>query len=204
VASEQDAARDRVLAARAALDQEFQGLTASSRAAVDIPAKIRRSPAKAAAIAGGIGFLAVGGPRRVLGRARRLAFGSPAPLPKSLLPEEIEKTLRKMGSDGDKVRGTLERDFADYARQAQRDRRQVMLAVLLPFLRPVAARGARLLSDSILGPPLEGPSIRERVAEAGDRAKSTATTGADSANEQVDRAAGSTATTLEEDRPTAS
>jgi hypothetical protein len=157
VASEQDAARDRVLAARAALDQEFQGLTASSRAAVDIPAKIRRSPAKAAAIAGGVGFLVVGGPRRVLGRARRLAFGSPAPLPTSMLPDEIEKTLRRMGSDGDKVRGTLERDFADYARQAQRDRRQVMLAVLLPFLRPIAARGARAVSDYVLGPPAPPP-----------------------------------------------
>jgi hypothetical protein len=153
VASEQDAARDRVLAARAALDQELQGLATSGRAAVDIPAKIRRSPAKAAAVVGGLGFLVVGGPRRVLRGGRRLLFGAPAPLPESMLPEEIEKSLRKMGSDGDKIRGTLERDFADYARQAQRDRRQVMLAVLLPFLRPIAARGAKAVSDYVLGPP---------------------------------------------------
>ena len=145
MASEQDAARARVLAARADFDREYQALDASTREAVDIPAKIRRNPAKAAAVAGGLGFLVVGGPWRVLRGARRLAFGSAKPLPKSMLPEEIEKTLKKMGSDGDKVRGTLERDFADYARKAQRDRRQVMLAVLLPFVRPIAARGAKAI-----------------------------------------------------------
>ena len=149
MASEQDAARDRVLAARAALDEELTGLVTSGRAAVDIPAKIRRNPARAAAFAGGIGFLAVGGPQRLLRRGRRVLFGAPAQLPESMLPEEIEKSLRRMGSDGDKIRGTIERDFADYARQAQRDRRQVMLALLLPFARPIAGRAAKVLSDAL-------------------------------------------------------
>ena len=49
---------------------------------------------------------------------RRAVLGRPAPLPKRMLPEEIEKACVKMGDDGDKVRGTLERDFADYAKQA--------------------------------------------------------------------------------------
>ena len=44
MATETDAARDRVLAARAALGEELETLEASARAAVDIPAKIRRRP----------------------------------------------------------------------------------------------------------------------------------------------------------------
>ena len=47
MATETEAARDRVLAARAALGDELDGLEASARAAIDIPAKIKRSPAKA-------------------------------------------------------------------------------------------------------------------------------------------------------------
>ena len=68
MATETDAARDRVLAARAALGEELDALEASVRAAVDIPAKIRRSPAKAAAIAGSAGFLVLGGPGRLFRR----------------------------------------------------------------------------------------------------------------------------------------
>ena len=55
MATEQDAARDRVLAARRDLSEQLELLEASGRAAIDIPAKIRRSPAKAAAVAGGSG-----------------------------------------------------------------------------------------------------------------------------------------------------
>ena len=98
-------ARERVLAARAELGDQLQVLDASGRAAVDIPAKIKRSPAKAAAVAGGLGFLALKGPQRVFGLGRRAVRGKDAALPKSMLPDEIEKTLRKMGSDGDQGPG---------------------------------------------------------------------------------------------------
>ena len=74
MATDTDAARDRVLAARAALDGEFDRLEASARDAVDIPAKIRRSPAKAAAVAGGVGFLALKGPQRLFGAAKRAKY----------------------------------------------------------------------------------------------------------------------------------
>ncbi len=201
MASEQDAARARVLAARADFDREYQALTASTREAVDIPAKIRRNPARAAAVAGGLGFVVVGGPWRVVRGARRLAFGSPKALPKSMLPEEIEKTLKKMGSDGDKVRGTLERDFADYARKAQRDRRQVMLAVLLPFVRPIAARGAKAMNDYVFGAGEQ--TVGEIVTDAIDSAKANVDRGAADAKERVDRAArSSTPPAPGTDRPT--
>ena len=98
MATETDAARDRVLAARAALGDELEALEASARAAVDIPAKIRRSPAKAAAIAGGAGLPRARRPEApVPGGAGGRSSGAPEPLPKSMLPEEVEKTLRKLG-----------------------------------------------------------------------------------------------------------
>jgi hypothetical protein len=114
VATETDAARDRVLAARAALGDELETLEASARAAADVPAKIRRSPGKAAALAGGTAFLVLGGPRRVFRAGRRAVTGAPEPLPEAMLPKEVEKTLRYLGDDGAKVRGALERDFAAY------------------------------------------------------------------------------------------
>ena len=43
MATEQDAARDRVLAARADVDEQLQVLEASTRAALDIKAKIRKA-----------------------------------------------------------------------------------------------------------------------------------------------------------------
>ena len=122
VATETDAARDRVIAARAELAEELENMEASVRAAVDIPARIKRSPAKAAAIVGGVGFLALKGPKRMVGAARRAVRGPAAEMPKSMLPGEIEKTLRSLGDDGNKVRGKLERDFAAYAKSAEKDR----------------------------------------------------------------------------------
>ena len=119
MATEQDAARDRVLAARAEFDAELDGLGASAREAVDIPARSARSPAKAAAVAGGWRSSSCGGrsgssahPPKVV-RQRR-------PMPERMLPKEIEKTLDKLGDDGEKVRGAIERDFADYVKKRQR------------------------------------------------------------------------------------
>jgi hypothetical protein len=176
VATEQDAARDRVLAARAQLAEEVNLLEASGRAAIDIPARIKRSPAKAAAIVGGIGFLALKGPQRLFGLGRRAIRGEPAPLPKAMLPDEIEKTLRKLGKDGDKVRGTLERDFADYAKQSQKQRKGVMTALLLAAGRPLLTRGAKAAADLFANPDPEGFSarlaqVRARASESADRAR---------------------------------
>jgi len=168
VATETDAARDRVLAARAALGDELEALEASARAAVDIPAKLRRSPAKAAAIAGSAGFVVLGGPRRLLGAARRAVFGPTAGLPKQMLPDEIEKTLRKLGDDGDKVRGALERDFAAYAREAEKDRG---IAPLLSttVAKPLLMRAGRAAAEWFFRTDEEG--FQARLAEVRDRAK---------------------------------
>jgi hypothetical protein len=203
VAAEQDAARDRVLAARAAFDAELTGLGASAREAVDIPAKVRRNPAKTAAVAGGLAFLLLRGPQRLWGALRSRIFGRRAPLPDRMLPKEIEKTLDKLGKDGDKVRGTIERDFADYVKQRQRDRRAIPAVLLLAAARPVLGAVARRTAEWLTAPPSDEPSTRigaiwsevgtkagELRAEAGARAgeaRTSAERAASAAKDQVDR-----------------
>jgi hypothetical protein len=179
-----DTGRAQVLAARAALDEELVRLEASARAAVDIPAKVKRNPVRAAGIAAGAGFLIVGGPRRIFRGARRAIWGPPEPLPKSMLPREIDEALRKLGGDGERVRGTIEREFAAYLeetapRRNQRDLRTVMALMVLPIVRPLALRIGRQLVEQVFAPGTTGfdeqmARIRERTAammdDAADRA----------------------------------
>ena len=152
-----DAARAEVLARRAELLVETQRLEASARAAVDIPAKIRRQPAKTAGIAAGTAFLVLGGPQRLVRRARRLAFGPQADLPKSMLPKEIDKNLRKLGTDGDKVRPILEREFASYLNERSKlrtetERAAQLTAILGNVLRPISYRVGLRLAEQLFDP----------------------------------------------------
>jgi hypothetical protein len=93
-------------------------------------------------------------------------------MPKRMLPPEIEKTLDKLGSDGDKVRGTLERDFAAYVNQRQKDRRAVPTVLLLAALRPALSYGARRAMEIITAPPSDEPATRigQLWSEIGTRA----------------------------------
>ena len=153
-----DAALAQVVAARADLAIEVDRLEAAGRTAVDIPAKIKRSPGKAAAVAGGAAFLAVGGPRRVFRRARKAVTGhEDAPLPKALLPKDIEKALKRLGTDGDKVRGTLERDFSHYLDERAKERRKeglvaAVLGLATAAARPVALRAGKRVADQMMNP----------------------------------------------------
>jgi hypothetical protein len=155
VGARTDAARSEVLAARAGLDEEMVRLEASGRAAVDIPTRLRREPAKVLGTAGGAAFLLLGGPKRVFKGVRRAMFGPEADLPKSMLPPEVEKTLRKLGPDGEKVRGTLEREFAEYLDEKAPERQKRDLgataAILLGgVLKPVTERLGRQLAERAL------------------------------------------------------
>ena len=173
MAAEADAARERVLAARTELATEVERLQASARAAVDLPAKVRRHPAQVAAAVGGVGFLALGGPRRLFRRAKSAIVGPDQPLPESMLPEEIEKALKKLGTDGERVRGTLERDFADYLKVTQKRRgpalgQTIYYAVTLPLIR----RGGRLAVDWLLQPDQRAAqldALRSRLRSRGDQ-----------------------------------
>jgi hypothetical protein len=150
-----EAAREAALASRRGLDEELVRLEASARAAVDIKAKVRRNPVKAAGVAAGVGFVAVGGPKRLFRRVKRAVRGPEEPLPASLLPKEIDAALRKLGTDGEKVRGTIERDFSAYLDEHAKERKSrdvtaVLLATLAGVGRSFAIRGSRQLADRLL------------------------------------------------------
>lgn len=172
------AARAEVVAARAGLIDEVARLEASGRSAIDLPAKARENPIEAAALAAGSAFLLLGGPRRVL-RALRRAVRGPAPeLPPSLLPDEVERTLRKLGRDGDKVRGTLERDFARFleertAKGREKDLSETVGGLLSSLLEPAAKRAGKQLAEQLFSPEGSsfGPALeRARSRWSGERA----------------------------------
>jgi hypothetical protein len=154
VGARTSAARAEVLAAREALSSEVERLEASGRAAVDIPAKVRKAPVQTAGLAAGAAFLIAGGPRRVFRRVKRTVMGPEEPLPKSMLPPEVDKALRKMGTDGEKVRGTIEREFAEYleAHQGERDKRDLgaVVALLLSGIsRPLIQQASRRMAGRL-------------------------------------------------------
>ncbi len=156
-----DAARAAAVASRADLAEEVARLEAAGRATVDIPAKVRRAPARTAGLAAGVAFLAAGGPKRLVRGVRRAVLGPEAELPKSMLPREVDKTLRKLGNDGEKVRGILEREFASYLDEKAEVRRKRDLsatAALLAasILGPVSKRLGARLAEELLTPKAAG------------------------------------------------
>jgi hypothetical protein len=168
-----DAARAQVLAARGALADELERLEASARTAVDVPAKVRRNPGKAVGLAAGAGFLLVGGPKRVFRRAKRAVLGPPEPLPTSMLPKEIDKAIRELGDDGEKVRGTIEREFASYLEQTapQRKKRDVGTVgtiLALTVIRRLFERYGQQLVDQLFS--TDRAEFEEQLARIRSRA----------------------------------
>ena len=175
--TEAEAARAEVVAAREAFSGELARLEAAGRAAVDIKAKVRRSPARAAGLVAGAGFLAVGGPLKVARGVGRALRGKKEPLPPSLLPKEVDKALRSMGDDGAKVRGTLEREFASYLDKRKPDEDRGLLGgiagaltsgLVVPASRNLARRMASRLAnvdEADFRNALDG--VRGRAAAAG-------------------------------------
>lgn len=161
-----DAAVARVVAARAELAGEVDRLEGAGRAAVDIPARVRKSPAKAAGVAAGAAFLVAGGPKRLFRRARRAVTGKEEELPSELLPKEVDKALRKLGTDGRKVRGTIERDFAKYLDERAKERKKegiiaAGLALGTAALRPAAIRAGKTLIERMTNP--DAASFEEQM-----------------------------------------
>lgn len=173
-----DAARTAAIASRGALAEEVVRLEAAGRAAIDIPAKIRRAPAKTAGLAAGAAFVALGGPGRAVRRVARAVRGPGEPLPPSMLPDQVEKALRALGSDGARVRGALEREFASYLETTAEDRKRRDLGATTAglarsVLGPLSGRLGRRLAEELFDPKAAGSSsfeaalkrARERWAE---------------------------------------
>ena len=85
-----------------------------------------------------------------------------------MLPKEIEKTLRKLGDDGDKVRGAIERDFAAYAKEAEKDRG---VGAIARSRRETALDAGRQGGGGMVpsGPDEDG--FQARLTEVRERAK---------------------------------
>ena len=176
-----DAARSEVLAAREGLDEELVRLEAAGRAAADIPARLRREPAKVLGAAGGAAFLLLGGPKRLFKGVRSAVLGQKADLPKSMLPPEIEKQLKKLGPDGEKVRGTIEREFAHYLdekapQRRERDLSGTAAAMLGGVLLPVTKRLGKQLAERALDP--DGFTFAEGMRRARARRSGEGANGA--------------------------
>jgi hypothetical protein len=86
-----------------------------------------------------------------------------------MLPEEIDKTLRKLGDDGEKVRGAIERDFAAYAKKASQDRSRLRTLLLLSVARPLLSAGARAAASALFGGDEEG--FKARLAQIRERTR---------------------------------
>ena len=124
VATETDAARDRVLEARAVARRGAGGPRGLGSRGGRHPGEDQAQPGQ-----GGCRRRWCGVPRPRRSRSgstapgRRAVTGEPEPLPPSMLPEEIDKTLRAArATTADKVRGALERDFTAYAKKRDKDR----------------------------------------------------------------------------------
>jgi len=181
VGTRTDAALAQVVAARADVEEELDRLEAAARAAVDVPAKVRENPAKAAGVAAGAAFLALGGPRRLFRRAKRAVTGKDEELPSELLPKEVEKTLRKLGTDGKAVRGTLEREFANFLDTRAKERKKegvtaAATALALGVLRPIAIRTGKQMAERLLDP--NGPSFQEQLERIRERRRTGGEPGA--------------------------
>jgi hypothetical protein len=188
-----DAARQDVLTARDELLEELVRLGAAGRAAVDVKAKVQRNPGKSAAAAGGAAFLAVGGPKRLLRGLKRAVRGPAPAYPKSMLPDEIEKVVRSLGDDGDKVRGKLEREFASYLADKKKTEKSLWRSVLMSGpLRPLLNQAVKGATQRLLEPDPESYAIwLERIRERMAGAKPEGGTGGDSKSGEASSGASS-------------
>ncbi len=148
-------ARKQVYHAYNALEADLDALSDATHSALDIPAKVRRNPVKSVALAGGAGFLLLGGPRRIIRSATSRIFPKRPDPYAGLLPDEVERILRRSGAwDEPGVREALEADFADYLRH--KGRQPVPPSATTSFWRtydallgPLGTVGARILVERL-------------------------------------------------------
>jgi hypothetical protein len=151
--------RRQVIAARDELGDGLDDLTSAFRSAIDIKAKVRKHPLQTAALAGGAGFLAVGGPKRVI----RSAIGRIRPSTRrpheGLLPEDVGKVVRRKGGERSAdIETALENDFARYLKEKGKVERD----------QPTGTKSLWKTYDTIVGPvgALVAKQLVDRLAAA--------------------------------------
>lgn len=164
-------AHEQVVAARKQLGTELDQFRSSARSAVDIPAKIKRNPIQTVGLIGGAGFLAVGGPKRVLKSVMRRVRPEPKDKLKGILPKDVEHVIARSGAKNqDDVRATMERDFAAYLHkkkptQPAPNARQSFWKTYDTLIGPLGAIGATKLAARLFAPEPAGTSKGEPVTK---------------------------------------
>jgi hypothetical protein len=127
--------------------------------------------------------------------ARGGRSGPKADLPKSLLPKDIDKAVRSLGDDGDRVRITLEREFVKYLDERSKVRRagdtsELVTTVASNVLKPLSARFGKQLTERLFSPDSAGfdqamAKVRARYASMADRVEGAAGPDAAAAGEPI-------------------
>ena len=140
-----DETRVEIAERRTELHATAEQLEARFRRAIDLPAKARENPVRTAALVGGVLFMLVGGPRRVVWTIRRGLRGQSDDDPLATLPRAmrafVDLAVSGHGADADDARRTLAREI-----QAWRD-------------DPSSRREARRMAKAVI----EGPPGPQRV-----------------------------------------
>jgi len=159
MATPTEESRRQVIAAREELGEGLDDLTTAFRSAIDIPAKIRKNPLQTAGLAAGAGFLAVGGPKKVIRAAVHRIRPSTRRPHEGLLPKDIDKVVRrKSGPHSDEIQTALENDFADYLKRKGK----------VSAGEPNAGKSLWKTYDTIVGPlgALVAKQLVDRLAAA--------------------------------------
>jgi hypothetical protein len=156
------AARKGIEAARAGAETELDNLNMSVRAAIDIPARIKRNPVQTVGAATGAAFLLLGGPRRVAKGIEKRVFPKRYARPPKVLPKDVLAALDRLPEeDQDMVRAHLERDFtaylkAEHAKDPPNARNSAWKTYDL-LLGTVGTRAARELVKRLFEVPPKAP-----------------------------------------------
>ena len=160
-------------AARAGLADSLDELSTATHSALDVPAKIKRNPAKTAALVGGTGFLLAGGPRRVVRFVGRRVLPRRPDRYEGLLPPEIEKVLKDTGVAKDpEVRRAINKDFAEYLKKKGKYEPEPNAAASFwrtfdKVVGPLGTAGARVMVQRLMEAEQDRALVR---AEARERA----------------------------------
>ncbi|MBA2490118.1 MAG: hypothetical protein H0V36_12510 [Chloroflexi bacterium] len=173
-------AQQGVVAARRQLGHELDEMRLATRSAVDIPAKVRKHPVETIGLIGGAGFLALGGPKRIIQAIEHRVRPTRKDRLKGILPKDIERMVDKTGQNAEQVRQRLEQDFFDWMakrrpQQAPANARQSLWKTYDSFIGPLGALGAKSLIERLLaadpkrGSGASGSAASGSAASAQDR-----------------------------------
>ncbi len=169
-----ETARASLIAARADFAVELDRLEAAARSALDVRARASEHKGQVAAGVGGLAFLLLGGPKRVVRGARWLLSGRQE-RPKTLLPKDIGVLLDRLGDDGDTINRALEYDFAQYLKQAHPKpkgfiRSSLELSAQGALAGAVSRAMARLVDRALKAPgPAYQATLKDVRARPGSR-----------------------------------